>query len=105
MIGHRPAGCVNDYFLSLGLGSLGGDQHNANAELLAQGVANIAAPIVGGIPVTGAIACTATNYRSGAKTPIAGIGTAASVAREMKRASGPRTRIASRKWRTPLRRC
>jgi SulP family sulfate permease len=50
-----------------------GDRHNSNAELLAQGVANLVVPMVGGIPVTGAIARTATNYRSGAKTPIAGI--------------------------------
>jgi SulP family sulfate permease len=51
-----------------------GDRHNSNAELLAQGVANLVVPLVGGIPVTGAIARTATNYRSGAKTPVAGHG-------------------------------
>jgi SulP family sulfate permease len=50
-----------------------GDRHNSNAELVAQGAANLIVPLVGGIPVTGAIARTATNYRSGAKTPIAGI--------------------------------
>jgi SulP family sulfate permease len=50
-----------------------GDRHNSNAELLAQGVANLIVPLVGGIPVTGAIARTATNYRSGAKTPVAGM--------------------------------
>ncbi|MCC7126914.1 MAG: sodium-independent anion transporter, partial [Acidobacteria bacterium] len=50
-----------------------GDRHNPSAELLAQGVANIASPLVGGIPVTGAIARTATNFRSGARTPVAGI--------------------------------
>ena len=50
-----------------------GDKHDSNAELAAQGVANLAAPMFGGIPVTGAIARTATNIRSGAKTPIAGI--------------------------------
>jgi SulP family sulfate permease len=50
-----------------------GDRHNSNAELLAQGVANLLVPLVGGIPVTGAIARTATNYRSGAKTPVAGM--------------------------------
>jgi len=53
--------------------SMTGDRHNSNAELLAQGVANLAAPLVGGIPVTGAIARTATNFRSGARSPIAGI--------------------------------
>jgi SulP family sulfate permease len=50
-----------------------GDKHNSNAELIAQGVANIASPLVGGIPATGAIARTATNIRSGAQTPVAGI--------------------------------
>jgi SulP family sulfate permease len=50
-----------------------GDRHNSNAELLAQGVANVVVPLVGGIPVTGAIARTATNHRSGARTPVAGI--------------------------------
>ncbi|MQA31855.1 MAG: STAS domain-containing protein [Luteitalea sp.] len=53
--------------------SMTGDRHNSNAELMAQGVANLAAPLVGGIPVTGAIARTATNFRSGAVSPIAGL--------------------------------
>jgi SulP family sulfate permease len=53
--------------------SMSGDRHNSNAELVAQGVANVAVPLVGGIPVTGAIARTATNYRAGARTPVAGI--------------------------------
>jgi SulP family sulfate permease len=53
--------------------SMTGDRHNSNAELLAQGVANVIVPLVGGIPVTGAIARTATNHRSGAKTPVAGM--------------------------------
>jgi SulP family sulfate permease len=52
---------------------MSGDKHNSNVELLAQGVANLATPLFGGIPATGAIARTATNIRSGAKTPIAGI--------------------------------
>jgi len=50
-----------------------GDRHNSNAELLAQGVANIIVPMVGGLPVTGAIARTATNVRSGARSPVAGL--------------------------------
>jgi SulP family sulfate permease len=50
-----------------------GGRHNSNVELIAQGVANLASPLFGGIPATGAIARTATNIRSGAKTPIAGI--------------------------------
>ena len=49
------------------------DRHNSNAELIAQGVANLLSPLVGGIPVTGAIARTATNFRSGARTPVSGI--------------------------------
>ncbi len=53
--------------------SLSGDRHNSNAELVAQGTANILVPLIGGIPVTGAIARTGTNFRSGAKTPVAGI--------------------------------
>jgi sulfate permease, SulP family len=53
--------------------SLSGDRHNSNAELVAQGTANILVPLIGGIPVTGAIARTGTNFRCGAKTPVAGI--------------------------------
>jgi sulfate permease, SulP family len=53
--------------------SLSGDRHNSNAELVAQGTANILVPLIGGIPVTGAIARTGTNFRSGAKTPISGV--------------------------------
>lgn len=50
-----------------------GRRHRANCELVAQGFANIAAAIMGGIPATGAIARTATNIRAGARTPISGI--------------------------------
>jgi SulP family sulfate permease len=50
-----------------------GDRHNPNVELIAQGVANIVSPMVGGLPATGAIARTATNIRSGGRTPVAGI--------------------------------
>jgi sulfate permease, SulP family len=53
--------------------SMTGDRHNSNVELIAQGVANLFCPLVGGIPATGAIARTATNIRSGARTPVAGI--------------------------------
>jgi SulP family sulfate permease len=52
---------------------MGGDKHNPNVELFAQGIANIASPLFGGLPATGAIARTATNIRSGAKTPMAGM--------------------------------
>jgi SulP family sulfate permease len=50
-----------------------GRRHRSNAELVAQGVANLASPLFGGIPATGAIARTATNVRNGGRTPIAGI--------------------------------
>jgi SulP family sulfate permease len=50
-----------------------GTRHKSNVELVAQGIANIASPIFGGIPATGAIARTATNIRTGGRTPIAGM--------------------------------
>ena len=53
-------------------GMIGG-RHRSNMELVAQGVANIASPIFGGMPATGAIARTATNVKNGGRTPIAGI--------------------------------
>jgi SulP family sulfate permease len=52
---------------------MSGDTHYPNVELVAQGIANIVAPFFGGIPATGAIARTATNIRSGARTPVAGM--------------------------------
>ena len=52
---------------------MSGDHHKSNVELVAQGVANIVSPMFGGIPATGAIARTATNIRSGAQTPVAGM--------------------------------
>ncbi|MEC1471478.1 solute carrier family 23 protein [Bacillus haynesii] len=50
-----------------------GTRHDSNKELVGQGVANIAAPLFGGIPATGAIARTATNIKTGAASPISGI--------------------------------
>lgn len=50
-----------------------GSKHDSNTELIAQGIANIASPLFGGIPATGAIARTATNIKNGGRTPIAGI--------------------------------
>ncbi|HUF29390.1 MAG TPA: SulP family inorganic anion transporter, partial [Gemmatimonadaceae bacterium] len=50
-----------------------GGRHRSNMELVAQGVANVASPIFGGIPATGAIARTATNIRNGGRTPVAGM--------------------------------
>jgi SulP family sulfate permease len=52
---------------------MGGDRHNSNRELIGQGIANMVAPLFGGIPATGAIARTATNIRSGAVSPFSGI--------------------------------
>ncbi|MBU8738027.1 SulP family inorganic anion transporter [Bacillus licheniformis] len=50
-----------------------GTRHDSNKELVGQGIANIAAPLFGGIPATGAIARTATNIKTGAASPISGI--------------------------------
>lgn len=52
---------------------MGGDRHNPNTELFAQGVANVVSPLFGGLPATGALARTATNIRSGARSPVAGM--------------------------------
>jgi sulfate permease, SulP family len=49
------------------------DRHNSNQELIGQGIANIFTPFFGGIPATGAIARTATNIRSGGRSPVAGM--------------------------------
>jgi MFS superfamily sulfate permease-like transporter len=51
-------------------GMIGG-RHRSNCELVAQGVANVASALVGGLPATGALARTATNVRSGARSPVA----------------------------------
>ena len=53
-------------------GMIGG-RHRSNMELVAQGVANVASPLFGGIPATGAIARTATNVKNGGRTPVAGV--------------------------------
>ncbi len=52
---------------------MSGDRHDPNVELTAQGIANVLSPLFGGLPATGAIARTATNIRSGARTPVAGM--------------------------------
>ena len=49
------------------------DRHDANQELLAQGVANMVSPLVGGMPATGTIARTVTNVKQGASSPVAGM--------------------------------
>jgi SulP family sulfate permease len=50
-----------------------GDRHRSNGELVAQGIANVASALFGGLPATGALARTATNVRSGARSPVAGM--------------------------------
>ena len=65
----RVPGCV----LSVVADGMVGTRHRSNTELIAQGVANVASPIFGGIPATGAIARTATNVKNGGRTPVAGI--------------------------------
>ena len=50
-----------------------GDKHNSNAELIAQGLANMGSSLFGGIPATGAIARTAANVKNGGRTPISGM--------------------------------
>ena len=52
---------------------MAGTRHDSNQELIGQGVANIVAPLFGGIAATGAIARTATNFRNGATSPLAGV--------------------------------
>src|SRR5215213_11496240 len=66
-------GAVESLLSAVVADRMGGDRHDPNVELIAQGIANIASPLVGGLPATGALARTATNIRSGARTPVAGI--------------------------------
>src|SRR6267378_3628718 len=66
-------GAIESLFSAVVSDRMSGDKHNPNVELIAQGVANIASPLFGGLPATGAIARTATNVRAGARTPVAGI--------------------------------
>ena len=66
-------GAIESLMSAVVADKMSGDRHNPNVELFAQGVANVASPLVGGLPATGAIARTATNIRSGARTPVAGM--------------------------------
>jgi SulP family sulfate permease len=66
-------GAIESLLSAVVADSMAGDRHNSNVELIAQGIANIASPLFGGIPATGAFARTATNIRSGAQTPVSGI--------------------------------
>lgn len=66
-------GGVESLLSALVADSMTGERHNSNRELIGQGIANMIAPLFGGIPATGAIARTATNIRSGAASPISGM--------------------------------
>jgi len=66
-------GAIESLFSAVVSDRMSHDKHNPNVELIAQGVANIFSPLFGGLPATGAIARTATNVRSGAKSPVAGM--------------------------------
>src|SRR4029077_8763562 len=66
-------GAIESLMSAMVADKMSGDRHDSNMELVAQGVANLVSPFVGGLPATGAIARTATNIRSGARTPVAGI--------------------------------
>jgi SulP family sulfate permease len=66
-------GAIESLMSAMVADRMSGDRHDSNVELIAQGIANIASPLFGGLPATGAIARTATNIRSGAQTPVAGI--------------------------------
>jgi SulP family sulfate permease len=75
----RPAitvallGAIESLLSAVVADRMGGDRHNPNVELTAQGIANIVSPLFGGLPATGAIARTATNIRAGARTPVSGM--------------------------------
>jgi sulfate permease, SulP family len=66
-------GAIESLMSAMVADKMSGDRHDSNMELVAQGVANLVSPFVGGLPATGAIARTATNIRSGARTPVAGM--------------------------------
>src|SRR4029079_1091411 len=66
-------GAIESLMSAMVADRMSGDKHSPNVELIAQGVANLASPLFGGLPATGAIAPTATNIRSGARTPVSGM--------------------------------
>jgi SulP family sulfate permease len=66
-------GAIESLMSAMVADRMAGTRHNSNVELFGQGVANVISPLFGGLPATGAIARTATNIRSGAKTPVAGM--------------------------------
>jgi SulP family sulfate permease len=66
-------GAIESLLSAVVADGMAGTRHRPNMELVAQGVANVASPLFGGIPATGAIARTATNVRNGGRTPVAGM--------------------------------
>jgi sulfate permease, SulP family len=66
-------GAIESLMSAMVADRMSGDHHDSNTELVAQGVANLVSPMVGGLPATGAIARTATNIKSGARTPVSGM--------------------------------
>jgi SulP family sulfate permease len=66
-------GAVESLLSAVVADGMTGGRHRSNMELVAQGIANVITPLFGGIPATGAIARTATNVKSGARTPVAGM--------------------------------
>jgi sulfate permease, SulP family len=66
-------GAIESLLSAVVADNMSGDRHKPDVELVAQGMANLVVPFVGGVPATGAIARTATNIRAGARTPVAGI--------------------------------
>jgi SulP family sulfate permease len=66
-------GCIESLLSAVVADSMSGRRHRSNCELVAQGAANVVAPLFGGFCVTGNIARTATNVRSGARSPISGM--------------------------------
>jgi SulP family sulfate permease len=66
-------GCIESLLSAVVADSMSGRRHRSNSELVAQGAANLVAPLFGGFCVTGNIARTATNVRAGARGPIAGL--------------------------------
>ncbi|MGL4635613.1 MAG: SulP family inorganic anion transporter [Beijerinckiaceae bacterium] len=66
-------GCIESLLSAVVADSMSGDHHRANGELMAQGVANIATMLFGGMTVTGTIARTATNIKAGGRSPVSGM--------------------------------
>ena len=71
--GALPSAAVESLLSAVVADGMTGGRHRSNGELVAQGVANVASSLFGGLPATGAIARTATNVRAGARSPVAGM--------------------------------